>query len=167
MLEIPKQFKVIPTKYKGCYFRSRLEARWAVFFDSLNLEWEYEKEGFEFEDGTKYLPDFWLPQLQSWAEVKYELTKNDMNKIKLLSTATTYPVLLLIGKDLYANKNHSGPEYYHKDNYKRHEPTGRELLLTSDLWNDFLTINNRQDCMFDALDKARSAKFEWGKNGES
>jgi len=43
--------KAINTEYKGYKFRSRLEARWAVYFDSLGIKWEYEIEGFEFEDG--------------------------------------------------------------------------------------------------------------------
>lgn len=29
--------KAIETRYKGYRFRSRLEARWAVFFDALGL----------------------------------------------------------------------------------------------------------------------------------
>jgi len=32
----------IPTEYAGCTFRSRLEARWAVFFDAMRIEWQYE-----------------------------------------------------------------------------------------------------------------------------
>ena len=31
--------KVMETRYKGCRFRSRLEARWAVFFDALGVRW--------------------------------------------------------------------------------------------------------------------------------
>jgi nucleoside 2-deoxyribosyltransferase len=50
--------KAIQTVYKGYKFRSRLEARWAVFFDALGLEWEYEPEGFDLGDGVWYLPDF-------------------------------------------------------------------------------------------------------------
>ena len=50
--------KAIETRYKGYRFRSRLEARWAVFFDALGLEWEYEPEGYELSDGSWYLPDF-------------------------------------------------------------------------------------------------------------
>ncbi len=42
-------------------FRSPLEARWAVFFDTLNIDWRYEAEGFEFPEKTRYLPDFWIP----------------------------------------------------------------------------------------------------------
>lgn len=32
----------IPTKYKGVWFRSRLEARWAAFFDRARWPWAYE-----------------------------------------------------------------------------------------------------------------------------
>lgn len=39
--------KAIQTVYKGYKFRSRLEARWAVFFDALGITWQYEKEGYE------------------------------------------------------------------------------------------------------------------------
>lgn len=59
----------IETTYQGCRFRSRLEARYAVFFDALQIPWEYEKEGFCLQ-GINYLPDFWLPQQQCWLEVK-------------------------------------------------------------------------------------------------
>ncbi len=59
----------IETAYKGIKFRSRLEARWAVFYDSLGIEWEYEKEGYSLPSGY-YLPDFWLPKQQCWIEIK-------------------------------------------------------------------------------------------------
>lgn len=62
--------KAIETRFDGYLFRSRLEARWAVFFKEAGIEYQYEPEGFEFEDGTKYLPDFWIPQWETWCEVK-------------------------------------------------------------------------------------------------
>lgn len=64
--------KPIETRAYGCRFRSRLEARWAVFFTAMGLKWEYEPEGFDM-DGTFYLPDFrvWTPQSTPiWYEVK-------------------------------------------------------------------------------------------------
>ena len=61
--------KPIETIYKGYRFRSRLEARWAVFFDALGIEWEYEKEGYNL-DGVRYLPDFWLPNQQCHVEIE-------------------------------------------------------------------------------------------------
>ena len=42
-----------PTRYNGIQFRSRLEAKWAAFFDLLNWKWEYEPCDF---DG--WIPDF-------------------------------------------------------------------------------------------------------------
>lgn len=84
----------IETRYAGHRFRSRLEARWAVFFDTLGVRWEYEPQGFELsplseatlkrmadehlrepqpEDANhlgSYLPDFWLPDQAAWFEVK-------------------------------------------------------------------------------------------------
>lgn len=51
--------KPIQTRYAGCHFRSRLEARYAVFFDRLGIQWEYEPEGYETPYG-RYLPDFLL-----------------------------------------------------------------------------------------------------------
>lgn len=63
-------FRAITTRYKGYNFRSRLEARWAVFFDHLGIRWDYEPEGFELGNGLRYLPDFWLPDANLWIEVK-------------------------------------------------------------------------------------------------
>ena len=62
--------RAITTRYSGYAFRSRLEARWAVFFDHLKIRWEYEAEGFELGNGLRYLPDFWLPDWDLWVEVK-------------------------------------------------------------------------------------------------
>lgn len=61
--------KAIETRYAGCRFRSRLEARWAVFFDRLNIPWEYEPQGYELPSG-RYLPDFYLPKQAAHFEVK-------------------------------------------------------------------------------------------------
>lgn len=53
--------KAIETIYRGNKYRSRLEARWAVFFDNLGIKYEYEQEGYILSNGSKYLPDFFLP----------------------------------------------------------------------------------------------------------
>ena len=93
--------KAIETPYKGYRFRSRLEARWAVFFDVIGVEWEYEEEGYVLPDGTCYLPDF---KLKCWGkrgciedkpfdlyvEVKGEMTEEDMKKIISFSGLPSY-----------------------------------------------------------------------------
>lgn len=84
--------RAIETPYAGHRFRSRLEARWAVFFDSLGLEWDYEPETLNIPRSVSgmsgafgYLPDFWLPELRLWAEVKGEW--NAFEQLKMLDIA--------------------------------------------------------------------------------
>lgn len=49
--------RAIETRYGGHHFRSRIEARWAIFFDVLGLNWDYETD--KFDTGTeRYIPDF-------------------------------------------------------------------------------------------------------------
>jgi hypothetical protein len=65
-----RRIRPIATRYGGFLFRSRLEARWAVFFDTLGIKWLYEPQGFDV-DGRPYLPDFCLLLGKMlWAEVK-------------------------------------------------------------------------------------------------
>lgn len=52
----------IDTYYDRNYFRSRLEARWAVFFNKAGIKYQYEPQGFKSDSGEMYLPDFYLPE---------------------------------------------------------------------------------------------------------
>jgi hypothetical protein len=64
----------IPTWHNGVLYRSRGEAKWAVFLDRLEVPFEYETQGFD-TDGSWYLPDFvifaatgtiWAERKDSW-----------------------------------------------------------------------------------------------------
>lgn len=100
--------KAIETEYNGYKFRSRLEARWAVFFDALGVEYEYEPEGYEYwetEEGkTMWLPDFRLPNEGNMlVEVKGgdEALKNDWDKLSLAVDYHNTPAsdgLLILGE---------------------------------------------------------------------
>ena len=61
--------RAIETVYNGYKFRSRLEAKWAVFFDAVGIKYQYEIEGYEMDD-IRYLPDFYLPEYDRWFEIK-------------------------------------------------------------------------------------------------
>ncbi len=95
------EIKAIETHYKGYRFRSRLEARWAVFFDYLEISWEYEPEGFKTSAGP-YLPDFLLWG-DTFAEVKPECvlenggTPQWLVKMEDVAGGTGFPVVLLAG----------------------------------------------------------------------
>lgn len=89
--------KAIQTYYNGNRFRSGLEARWAVFFDALNIKYDYETEGYDLGDGDCYLPDFFLPELGYYVEVK---GKNDhmladMNKVEKFALSNKTVVIIL------------------------------------------------------------------------
>lgn len=97
--------KPIETSYNGCLFRSRLEARWALFFDILDVKWEYEPKCFDLGHGILYLPDFWLPDLKLWIEIKPSngASKEAVKKIELLSSLGTWATALFCGM---ANTGH-------------------------------------------------------------
>lgn len=100
------------TDYNGIEMRSKLEAKYAELFDSLNIEWAYEAEGYKFSDGTCYLPDFYLPyvgeywdcgftgedaskpKLGCYFEVKGIMSNDDLHKIKVLSLESRKPVII-------------------------------------------------------------------------
>lgn len=89
--------KPIETKYNGDIFRSRLEAKWAVFFHALNIRYEYEKEGFDI-DGIRYLPDFFLPDYSCWIEIKADkISEKEYKKINAFAKATEDKFILIIG----------------------------------------------------------------------
>lgn len=90
--------KAIDTKYKGHLFRSRLEARWAVFFDAIGVKYEYEPQGFEIDGCGRYLPDFFLPDYRLWVEIK-PTAAGEVEKMKCFHLAheTGNPCLLIQG----------------------------------------------------------------------
>jgi hypothetical protein len=88
----------IPTNYGGYRFRSRLEARWAVFYDTAGIRWRYETEGYVTGAGP-YLPDFYIPHLDCFIEIKGECpTLQEQHKSDALCLALHKPVYLFFGQ---------------------------------------------------------------------
>lgn len=89
--------RAITTEYNGYLFRSRLEARWAVFYDTLGVPYRYEPEGYEM-DGLRYLPDFWMPHLDCWVEIKgQDPTDPEGEKARRLADGTGKKVFVFYG----------------------------------------------------------------------
>lgn len=92
------EIKPIETVYRGYRFRSRLEARWAVFFDTAGIPWQYEPEGFDLGEDGYYLPDFYLPTVHLrrrdkpglWIEVKGVLDDVSRKKVYAFSGVAAY-----------------------------------------------------------------------------
>jgi len=84
----------IPTKYNKIQMRSRLEAKWAAFFDLCNWKWEYEP--FDLKG---WIPDFIIygKEKDILVEIKpYSYKKEFTNVInKIITSNNNYDVLLL------------------------------------------------------------------------
>jgi hypothetical protein len=62
------------------------------------LKWEYEKEGYVLPNNALYWPDFWLPQVEMWAEVNpTDFCEADFKKAKNLVRLTNRSCILLDG----------------------------------------------------------------------
>jgi hypothetical protein len=180
--------QAIQTRYAGYRFRSRLEARWAVFLDSLGIKWEYEVEGYSLPSGG-YLPDFWLPELiagshkpGTWLEIKPDtpIVQDDPRWTEL-AVGTDRPLLLALGTPSDANANDGAMQIFMADG-------GWDCYHGFTVCPDRGTIevqfSSRQDRMHCcpeapwhaargtysspqlawAMESARSARFEHGDN---
>ena len=106
--------KAIETVYAGRRFRSRREARWAILFDHLEIDWRFEPEGYHLPGNLEYLPDFelHLPTKRYWVEVKPDLTPNQ--KLALLCNGSEQRGAIVAEPMLRADVL----EYDHKGNPK-------------------------------------------------
>lgn len=164
----------IQTNYKGYRFRSRLEARWAVFWDALDLEWSYEPEGFDLGGGVFYLPDFHLGQVNLWAEVKpRRATEHELHKCRLLAAGSGRNVLLLEGMPADRAYPIIGPSDFFdhdailcNDRYPQKEGRFYTHVGCNCAWffNEGCEIC-RCPSTRAAVHAARSARFEHGERG--
>lgn len=107
------QIQPLPTAYNCIEYRSRLEARWAVYFDSLGLPFEYETEGFDLGAAVKYLPDFWLPTLRIWIEIKGpDPTDGETEKAHRLAVQTGSPLFVFHGGIEMPDSPRGAPKAY-------------------------------------------------------
>ena len=131
--------KAIETRYAGCRFRSRLEARWAVFFDSLNIEWKYEPEGYKILNGKYYLPDFYLPEKDIFVEVKGNMTHDD---VTTLICAAFSGMKILVLRDIPKEESF-GIGFHRIPYHEYYVPTKDKNLIAFGFTNfrDFLDLN--------------------------
>ncbi len=84
-------------EYNGTKFKSSVEARWAVFFHTIGLKYEYERR-VRLRDHTLCVPDFWLPDFGIWLEVKSEEPRDDSKNVcQRIADSTGCVVLMAVG----------------------------------------------------------------------
>lgn len=141
-----EKIAAIPTMYNGIQFRSRLEAKWACFFDLLNFSWEYEPI-----DLNGWIPDFILKISDPlFVEVKPVKTLDELEQYYEKTILSGYKgEVLFVGSIINA--------FYDTNNYE----IGRLLLCDNESYNsikDFEIINERknygaEDCLIKIGDK--------------
>jgi len=125
--------QAIETHYNGYKFRSRLEARWAVFLDAARKPYSYEAEGYKLESGY-YLPDFWLPEDAIFLEIKAK-RPNDREYLlaRDLAKESQQPVLVISGQPWH-------------DQHKVYLFDGQEALVIKDIWQDGPLLGELAKC---------------------
>lgn len=159
----------IQTSYKGYRFRSRLEARWAVFFDSLGIKWDYEPEGFELGDAGRYLPDFFVhmpdrkPGWGYWVEVKgLAPTDLEREKARALAVQSEHRVYLVHGMPCENVPEPIGPLSSGLLGQNALFETAWSALV---VYCSTITDTGWIARAIKARDAARSARFEFGESG--
>ena len=150
--------KAIETVYKGYRFRSRLEARWARFWDVMGDEYQYEPEGFDL-DGVRYLPDFWLhpyrlrPGWGYWVEIKpTEATAEQMDKLIRVCVGTHHNGLMIQGNPWPGEFTCTKVQVLHYS---------VPVLFAN--WQIGTGVPEFDQPAFEA---ARRARYEYGENGQ-
>ena len=169
-----QQIQVIQTPYKGYHFRSRTEARWAVYFDTIaqgqselygiehGWSWEYEPEGFDLGFAGWYLPDFrfdYTPEDQehpshfNWVEIKGVIpTPDECKKMSALCAGTHS-----VGYILFGVPGRAQAVRFEKDGTQSHpRPFPKRRLDES---------KEERHIEIAAVLAARSARFEHGQQG--
>jgi hypothetical protein len=165
----------IQTRYKGYRFRSRLEARWAVYLDAVGWTWEYEPEGFNLGQAGMYLPDFLLrsdgreggpagaPML--WIEVKaIAPTRAELDKAAALEAFTKIPVAFAVGVP-DAQSIAQGLHGYSGGQYLEHLASIDASCFTEWGRPGWLMFADPESEDIDVAVRARGARFEHGESG--
>lgn len=86
-------------EYKGVKFHGLWEVKFAMNLDDKNVEWRRPTEKFQYTFEGKirnYTPDFWIPEMNSYIEIKGYTTPKDEAKW------SQFPLKLIVlkGEDL-------------------------------------------------------------------
>lgn len=170
--------KAIETRFDGHRFRSRTEARWAVFFKEMGWPYDYEKEGV-VAHGEPYLPDFFIPSFRAFLEIKgVDPTEREIKLCRALSVGSGNVVLMAVGVPtqesnqfwyfapdgtesaglvLYGAADDERAAFLSDESYFFQRQLGSEEAPSSDL-----VITQRLE---KAFEKATGARFEFGEIG--
>jgi len=111
--------------YNQNIFKNELQARWAVFFDTMGFTYGYENRGYIFGEPGWCQPEFWLPRVNLLAKVSdHDLTEGEYAKIKNLVRGTKHDLAFLSGPPQRVGYT----VYGHSEEY---DVSGIEIILSN------------------------------------
>ena len=149
----------IETVYRGYRFRSRLEARWAVFFQTLGVPWEYEPQGYKLSDGRWSLADFRVKLADHvlWAEVKPGGIADDGRFYRFLEDLGDQGETWLTTRGTWL---HEIPDPDDVAAERPHGPDGYDFRIFGDIFYQFCVCSTCNAVGFEF--EGRSARIECG-----
>lgn len=114
------------TVYRGIKYRSL----WEVYVSKLllysGIQFQYEPKRFYLAPNVSYLPDFYLPDLGVYIEVKGWLRAKDETKMVMFKSRVTSKLLYLGAEELSAIHGSKAADIS-KINYETYVPTREEV----------------------------------------
>ena len=161
-----------------------------VSFDKAGIKYEYEPEGFDLGELGNYLPDFYLPQVDMYAEVKGKsFTIDELDKAQELANQSSKTVLLLTGspsRNNYWGVKAGGLCWERKIGHKTFLTCDYEIFEGSFYWLDEgrfyansgygvdtfpdphpVSHREYEEYECEPVLAANSARFEYGECGET
>ena len=137
--------------YNGTFYRDIKAAQYAVFFDLLGVPFNYEPALFSFGK-IDYCPDFFLPSLNCWLEVKSKCPDIEARfKAIKLSKITGEKVYISIG--FFTSSNY--PILY------KFRGDTRDYTRCSWIWNPDTQIELMTEDGLEKMNYERRRKVFW------
>lgn len=146
--------QAIPTIYDGEQYRSRLEVRWKIFFESLNVKSIYEPRMFALVSGN-YIPDLWLPRQQIYVEIK----GHEDNQSRSFDDSIRYQELVNETKTpLLRIKGWPDPDRY---KCRLFVPNRQKHIYPGLYWASFAEGQNQQLCLSEGEKFIQLKRLDW------
>jgi DNA-directed RNA polymerase subunit RPC12/RpoP len=87
-------------QYKRIWMRSSWEVAYAKYLDKQGIKWFYESKTFDLGD-TTYTPDFYLPEIDMYIEIKGWMRNKSKDKINIFLKG--HKNFILLGKEELKN----------------------------------------------------------------
>lgn len=84
--------------YNGLKLRSSFELLFVQRLEEMNIEFQYEPKRFKLSNGSTYVPDFFIPKINKWIEIKGWVKEKDLEKNRLMKEDYNIEINMIFDK---------------------------------------------------------------------